>query len=242
MTSVRGSPAQVLEQVVARHVGLVADRHERREADVQLARVFEDREAERAALGRHRDAAGGGCRWSERDVQPHAGVGVDHAETVRADETDAGLAHGGQQFLFAVAAGGADLPEPRANHDERSYALGDAVPGRRQDAVGWNAHDRKIDGPGNIAHAAIGGHAVDLVRGRVHHGHAAGEPHGDQVVQDLRSNLAARAVGADHGNGAGFEERAKGRAIQNDVPRHKELTWSKPRAETEAVRADRQGT
>ena len=54
----------VLDQVVARHVGLVAHRNERREADVQLARVVEDGESECTALRRHRDAGPVAARWA----------------------------------------------------------------------------------------------------------------------------------------------------------------------------------
>ena len=44
----------VLDQVVARHVGLVADRHERGDPEIELPHVVENREAERAALRRER--------------------------------------------------------------------------------------------------------------------------------------------------------------------------------------------
>ena len=47
----------VLNEIVARDISLVADGHERREADVQLPRVVENRDPQRAALRRKRDAA-----------------------------------------------------------------------------------------------------------------------------------------------------------------------------------------
>ena len=58
MTRVAGSSSQYLKQIVAGHVGLVADADERRQADTPLPGELEDGEAERAALRGEGDAAG----------------------------------------------------------------------------------------------------------------------------------------------------------------------------------------
>ena len=89
ITSVSGRPAQYCDQVVARHVGLVADRDERRDAEPQLrarsrgsparARPLCDDIATRPPAGSRR----------ERRVQPHRGIGVDDAHAVRPDHADA---------------------------------------------------------------------------------------------------------------------------------------------------------
>ena len=59
MTEVRGSSAQVLNQIVAGHIGLVPDRDEAGDADVEALGVVEDGEPQRTALCRHGDATSG---------------------------------------------------------------------------------------------------------------------------------------------------------------------------------------
>ena len=76
-----------LEQVVRRDVGLVADRDERGEPECALRGLLEERQTERAALGRESDPAGGKGAGSERRVQAAAGDG--DAEAVGADEPGA---------------------------------------------------------------------------------------------------------------------------------------------------------
>ena len=63
----------VLEQVVRRDVGLVADRDEARQAEAARVRLLEQREAERAALRRERDAARRERAARERRVQARRG-------------------------------------------------------------------------------------------------------------------------------------------------------------------------
>ena len=58
----RGVVLEVLEQVVGGHVGLVADRHEGRQAEPARGRLAQEGEAERSALRREADVAGGDVR------------------------------------------------------------------------------------------------------------------------------------------------------------------------------------
>ena len=76
-----------LNEIVARHVGLVADRREGGETDVQARCVIEDRKAERAALRRQRDAAVRRIHRGERRIQPDRRIGVDDPHAVRPDQT-----------------------------------------------------------------------------------------------------------------------------------------------------------
>ena len=62
----------VLEQVVRRDVGLVPDRDERRQPEPARVGLLEQRQTERAALGRERDAAGRERASRERGVQARA--------------------------------------------------------------------------------------------------------------------------------------------------------------------------
>ena len=68
MTRVAGSPSQYSQQIVARHVGLVADADERRQPELTLGRELENREAERAALRRQRRRARLGGKIGENDA------------------------------------------------------------------------------------------------------------------------------------------------------------------------------
>jgi hypothetical protein len=53
----------VLEQIVRGYVGLVADRDERGEAEVELLRLFQDGQSQRSALTGEGDLPG---RWKHR--------------------------------------------------------------------------------------------------------------------------------------------------------------------------------
>ena len=59
----------VLEQVVRRHVGLVADRHEGRETQAPLGRSLQDCKAERTTLRREADVARRKSLWAEGGVE-----------------------------------------------------------------------------------------------------------------------------------------------------------------------------
>ena len=110
----------VLEQVVRRDVGLVADRDEAREPEPAPVRLLEQREAERAALGREADAAGGQRAPRERRVQTRAGRG--DAEAVRPDQARTVRAHEREQLVLARRSLGAGLGEPGRDDAERLHA------------------------------------------------------------------------------------------------------------------------
>ncbi len=90
----------VAEQVVARDVGLVADRHEGRHPDVQLADVVEDGEAEGAALREHADVAGGRPVRREGGVERDGGIGIEDAHAVRPDHPHPGTPDEPRQALL----------------------------------------------------------------------------------------------------------------------------------------------
>ena len=92
----------VLEQVVRRDVGLVADRDERRQTEPARVCLLEQREPERAALGRERDAAGRERPARERRVQ--AARRRSDAEAVRADQAGAVATDEREQLLLRARA------------------------------------------------------------------------------------------------------------------------------------------
>ena len=80
---------QIVEQLDLGHARLVAETDELGEADLLFAGVVEHRRAQRARLAEEGDPPGGGHLAGERGVQPHRGIGVDHAQAVRPDHGDA---------------------------------------------------------------------------------------------------------------------------------------------------------
>ncbi len=218
MTSVFASAPQVLDEVVARHVRLVPDRDERREPNVQLPCVVENRETERAALRRHRHAARGRGGRRERGVQSHGRIRVDEPHAIRSDEPHAGASDCRDEALFEQLPGRARLGESGADHDEGLDAFGHAVFGDRVHQRGRHAHDRQIDRARHRAHARVGGNARDRLGRRVDGHDLAGEASGDDVVQDLGANLAALAIGANDRDARRREEslhRGRGRRFRS---------------------------
>ena len=152
MTSVRGSSAQYLQQVVARDVGLVADRGEAGDADIQPLDVVEDGQAERAALRRERDPPGGRVDGRERRVHAKRRIGVQDPHAVGADHAHAG----GADLLDQLVLQRASLRRPTSPKPAlittsartplaRQSSTTAATCGRRHD------DDGQIDVAGNVA-------------------------------------------------------------------------------------------
>ena len=115
MTSVRGSSAQYCNEVVARDVGLVADRDEGRDPDVQ-ARA-RSRGCARPSAPLCDDSADAALRadtiGAKVAFKPDGGVGVDEPHAVGPDHPHAGGAHLVEQGRFAPASLLAGLAEAR---------------------------------------------------------------------------------------------------------------------------------
>ena len=109
-----------LEQVVRGDVGLVADRDEGGEAEAARAGLLEQRQPERAALGREADVAARARRGA--NVAFSRGAGDRDAEAVRPDQPRAVRAHEREQPLLALGALGADLGEAGRDDAERAHA------------------------------------------------------------------------------------------------------------------------
>ena len=110
MTLRRRVVLPVLEEVVAREVGLVADRDEGRQPEAEAVGVLDDREAERAALREEPDAPVDRQGRGERGVEPDVGLEVDDAHAVGPDEAHARAAARRDELALA---GGALRPRSR---------------------------------------------------------------------------------------------------------------------------------
>ncbi len=196
----------VLHEVVRRDVGLVPDRHERRDAEVQARRVVEQREAERPALRRQRHAALGRIGRSEGGVQAHGRVRVHEAHAVGSDHPHAGVADLLEQCRFQAPALFAGLTEAGRDDDDAFDALGDAVvdgPGHRSRRHGNHG---EIDGAVDVGEAGVAANALDFGGRRIHGQDRAAKAGRDEVVEDLRADLAALAAGADDRDRTRLEE------------------------------------
>ena len=141
----------VAEQVVRRDVGLVADRDERRHAEPELVRHVDHRDPERARLGHERDPPLGRVRLRERAVQPHVGVGVDHAHAVRADHPHPRRAADVDELLLEAAAILPGLAEPGGDHDDRLHALLAALPRDVEDVRRRHDDEGELHLAGDVA-------------------------------------------------------------------------------------------
>ena len=126
----------VLQEVVARQVGLVADRDERRQAEAEPARRLDDRDPEAAALRQEADRSGDRRVRREGGVEPDVGVGVEHAEAVRPDQPDARVAADLEQLLLALDPLRAGLGEAGRDDEQRADAGRRALARDVDDAFG----------------------------------------------------------------------------------------------------------
>ena len=137
----------VLEQVVGRDVGLVADRDERGKAETALGCLLEESEAECPALGGEADRPGRQGSRAEGRVQ-RRGCNRD-PEAVGADESPAVRADGGKETLLPLATLGARLCKARGDHAERADPGAERRLGSLDDVRRRQADDGEVDGSGS---------------------------------------------------------------------------------------------
>ncbi len=212
----------VLNQVVAGHVRLVAHRHEAGDSNTQLLGIVENRQPECAALRRHRHVSARRVHRRERGVQLNVRIGIEEAHAVRADQATPCPPHRVDECRFTGAAGGIALAEAGADDADCADALHDAVIDSSKDLVCRNHDHRQIDGTGNITDAPICGQPGDLAGARVYRNDRSGESCGPKVVENLRSDLAARPVRTDDSHHARLEERPH-RCDRGDLRSHGHL-------------------
>ena len=204
-----------LEQVVRGDVRLVADRDEGREAEAALGRLLEQREPERAALRRERDATRRQRARRERGVQAEDGHG--DAEAVRADEPRSVRSHEREQLLLALGAFGADLGESRGDHAQRLDALPQCLLCRLEHAAAGHADDCEVDWIGDLLDRRVRAHACDGLAVAVDGVRGAGEVRSEDVAEELTADRAAALRRADDGDGGRSEERPERRGDRDVV-------------------------
>ncbi len=218
MTCVSASCSQVLQQVVARDVGLVADADEGRQADAAVRRQVEDGETEGAALGREADVSRGRQQRREGRVQSDSRRGVDEAHAVRSDHPQAQVPHPRHQPVLKGAPLVARLGEPGRDHDQRADPGGGQVVDDAQDGGRRNGDDRQVDASRQRPGARQTGDAVDVGRLGVHRVDGTHEAALADGVEDAPADVSRIAGRAHHGHRAWLEHRLQGGDRRDAIP------------------------
>ncbi|GAA3340797.1 hypothetical protein GCM10020358_29710 [Amorphoplanes nipponensis] len=208
----------VRDEVVAADVGLVAQRHQGRDAGPVPGGALQHGDRHRAGLRGHREGAGAGRHGGEAGVEPHRLGGVEQPEAVRADQPDALRARRHQQVVLELPARRPVLAEARAQHDGAVHpdraGLGEHV----QDLVGGHRDDEQVDRRRKVADVAVRGDAVDRGAAAVDRVQPAGEAVGAQGQQRLAAHPAGVVPGAHDRHGRGGEDRVQGSPLRDPVP------------------------
>ncbi len=146
-----------LEEVVARQVGLVPDRDERRQAESEPPGRLDDRDAEPAALRQEADLPRHRRVRREGGVQMHVRVGVEDPEAVRPDQTHPGCPADLDQLSLALSPLLAGLGEAGRNDKERTDSGGGALASDVRDPRGGHNHDAQVDRPWDVGDRVVGG-------------------------------------------------------------------------------------
>ena len=199
----------VLDQVVARDVGLVADGGEGGDAEVERTREVEQREPEGSALRGERHAA---RRWEGRGegrVEADLRIRVDQTHAVRADEADARGSNLVDQRSLAAASRFARLGKTGGDDDDPGDGLGHAVVHCGLDPFGGNDDDRQVDRSGDVGQARVAPGAQDLAVLRID-AHDRSPETGPEVVEDLGPDLPALPARPDDGHDGRLEQAPHG--------------------------------
>ena len=196
-----------LEQVVRGDVGLVPDRHERGQSEPARVRRFEQREAERARLGREADVAARRGAGGEGGIEAWPGDG--DPETVRPDQPGAVRTDEREQPLLPLGSLAADLGEAGRDHDERPHAAPERVLGRREHVLPRHRDHRQVDGIRDRRHRRIAVHAGDRRTLGVHRVRGTRKVSLQHVAEELAADRPAPGRGTDDGDALRLEERAQ---------------------------------
>ena len=195
------------QEVVARDVALVAERDERVDTQVELAREVHQDDAHPTGLAGHREAARGRDGLVKGGVEPDLRVVAEQPETVGTDEPDAVHSGGRRQLVLQAGTLFAQLSEPRGHDDRGPNAGRRGVEQHVVHARGGDAHHDQVHGAGDHPDARIGIDADQRASARVHRRDRAMETAGGDGAQ--HGGPDARAVGpdADDGHGSGPKQR-----------------------------------
>jgi hypothetical protein len=181
------------EHVVAAEVVPVAQRHQGRDPQIQVAELVEQRNSRPAGLGGHPHRPRGRGQVGERRIQPHLGIGVDQAEAVRVDQPHPVLAHRLEQRAVQRLVTG----NPGGDHQQSPHPLAPALLRDIRHVWRGHAHHRQIRGLGKGCHARVARYPGDLPGVRVDREQPPGEPTLADPAQDRVPDRALAPAGPD---------------------------------------------
>ena len=144
-----------------------------------------------------------GCRFGERGVEPHRGIGVGDAEAVRSDHPHVVAADRVEQARGQCRVAG----QAGADHQQCAHPPAPALLGHRGHRRRGHAEHRQVGRLRQLVHRPVAGHAAHLRRVRVHRGEATGEPGPDEVGQHGVAHRVRSAARADDDHRARGEDR-----------------------------------
>ena len=224
------------DQVVARDVGLVAQRHEAGEAQPAGGGGVQQGDPDTPRLGADGERSGAGAHRPERGVQPGAAQVAQHPEAVGSDQAHVvGAGEGGQPLLAACPLR-ARLGQPGGEHHAGvGAAEGEPLDGRLQPRRRHRDHGQ-VDALREVRHVgdAVGpGHGQLGVPDRVE---GAAEATGPQVLEHLPPDPAARPAHSHDGDRRRLEEPSHGRPVGVAVPAVGRQDRGDPRRQVQAER------
>ncbi len=191
----------VAEEVVAAEVGLVAQRHERGQAQAEPGGPGHDRGPHRPRLGAERGPTGTDGHRDERAVGLDVGRGVDGTHRAGADE-----AHPVEPRCVDDGAYGVVVGEPGRDHQHPGHTLAGALIDHRGHDVGGNRDQRQVDRAGDVVDRPVHHDTGDSLGRRVHRVDVAGEPVNQEVGQQLVADGARFAARTDHCDRPRFQQ------------------------------------
>ncbi len=196
-----------LHQVDHGQIGLVAERHEPRDAETHLAHAVVEIDDHVAALAQHRHVT----RRQHLAAQLQARRQVLDAGAVRSDHDRPGGAYPADRLGLHRGALGAQLAQSGGDRDQCAYAGGERVVDRGEEAGGRNAQRHQVDaGVGSeLAQAAYGGPAEHRATPAVDQVHGPVARSRQRALGQRIPPLGVVVTGADDGDRAGVEQRTQ---------------------------------
>ncbi len=166
--------------------------------------LLEERETECAALGREPDPAGRERTRGERRVQ--SATRDREAEAIRADEPGAVRPHELEQTVLPLATFPTGFGEAGRDHAQCRHTVAKRVRCRVEHTLRGQTDDYEIDRVGDLADRPVGADAGDRLSFEVDGEGGADEICFEDVAEELASDRATPARGADHGDRGRGEE------------------------------------
>ena len=208
-----------LQEIVAAHVALVADRHELRHADPPPGGLAQQLDAQTSRLREERDVARHRQARRERGVEAHAVDGVDDTEAVRTDHAHAVAASGNNDRVLELVSGGTRLGETGGNDHQTSRVLARGLGHDVERLGGWSHDDHEVDRTGHVVERRVRRGPLDRLGRGVDRVDVALKAELTQVAHDCIADLAAMCARTHDRDRSGREQTRDRRRFRGVLAR-----------------------